>query len=122
MSYDIRIGAKIEGLEKIIPIGRPKLDSPTYNLRDMFVACMDWNYTQGEWYKVSDIWSKVEKGISELRMHEKKYFKYNPSSGWGDTKSALRVLTSLSECFRRRTSEDEYGDDAIPLEHLYMRW
>ena len=41
MSYDLRIGVKVEGTDIIAVIAEPRLSSPTYNLRDMFVACMD---------------------------------------------------------------------------------
>ena len=47
MSYDIRIAVKLDKIDKFVNIGVPEYDSPTYNLRDMFVACMDWDYNQG---------------------------------------------------------------------------
>ena len=43
MSYDLRIGVKVEGTDIIAVIGEPEKSSPTYNLREMFVTCMDWN-------------------------------------------------------------------------------
>lgn len=120
MSYDLRVGVKVAGVEDlIVEIGRPERDSPTYNLSDMFRACMDWDYKQGEWYKVSEVLPKVERGVHELRFHGKKYDKYNPENGWGSRQSALECLESLLRCFA------EYGPDSwepIPFEHLYMRW
>lgn len=113
MSYNLSIGVKVAGVEDlIVEIGRPLYDSPTYNLGDMFRACMDWDYEQGVWYKVSDVLPKVERGVHELRFHGKKYDKYNGQD-------ALIVLESLLECFA------EYGPESwksIPFEHLYMRW
>ena len=49
MSYDIRFGVKVAGAEDVYAvIGEPEYDSPTYNNRDIFVKCMDWDYHQGE--------------------------------------------------------------------------
>lgn len=57
MSYDIRFGVKVDGMDGYIAvIDMPEYDSPTYNLRDMFVACMDWDYSQGKWLN----WLKEE--------------------------------------------------------------
>ena len=120
MSYDLRVGVKVAGVEDlIVEIGRPTYDSPTYNLSGMFRACMHWDYEQGEWYKVSDVLPKIERGVHELRFHGKEYDKYNPSNGWGTRQGALECLESLLECFA------EYGPESwtpIPFEHLYMRW
>ena len=56
MSYDIRICVKTEMPNKwgnqFVVIDSPEYDSPTYNLRDMFVACMEWDYNQGEFLMV----------------------------------------------------------------------
>lgn len=48
MSYDIRFGVKVEGMDGYIAvIDEPDYSSPTYNLRDMFVASMGWDYELG---------------------------------------------------------------------------
>ena len=79
MSYDIRIAVKVAGAEDVFAdIAEPERSSPTYNLRDMFVACMNWDYEQGIYYKVSEIYPKIERGIYELTYNEKAYKKYNP--------------------------------------------
>ena len=75
MSYDLRIGVKIYGTDIITEIATPEYDQPTYNLRDMFVSCMDWNYEQGKWYHCEEVINKVEHGIRELRTKQKKYIK-----------------------------------------------
>ena len=115
MSYDLRIAVKIEGLDQFAQIAEPKLSSPTYNLRDMFVACMDWNYTQGEYYPCKDVLPKVERGITELMTKPKQYDKYNPSNGWGSREGAVRVLESLRKCILEEAED-------IPIEHLWMAW
>lgn len=120
MSYDIRFGVKVADADGMIAVvGRPEYDSPTYNLRDMFVACMDWNYKQGEWYKVTEVIPKIERGIHELKFNAKKYKKYNPENGWGDLQGAL-------ECLENWVTEISHYQDGwyeeIPIEHLWFRW
>lgn len=115
MSYDIEISVKVDGLDQYAMIDRPTYDSPTYNLGGMFRACMDWDYSQGEYYKCSEIIDKVEKGIRELKTNRKDYEKFNPSNGWGNIDSAIRVLESLRWCIYENADE-------IPIEHLYMKW
>ena len=115
MSYDIEISVKVDGLDQYAMIDCPEYGSPTYNLGRMFRACMEWDYSQGEYYKCSEIIDKVEKGIRELKTNRKAYEKYNPSNGWGDIDSAIEDLESLRECIYKNAEE-------IPIEHLYMKW
>ena len=106
MSYDLRLGVKVDGAEDLYAvIARPENDSPTYNLREMFVKCMDWNYTQGKWYRVSDVLPHIQRGINELTWKPKQYEKYNSLNGWGTIKSALEALTSLADCIRENAAE-----------------
>lgn len=121
MSYDIRFGVKVDGMNDYIAIiDAPKYDSPTYNLRDMFVACMNWNYKQGEWYNCSEIIPKVERGVHELRFHKKEYEVYNSPNGWGNVDSALVSLESILEKAQEIVSGTE--ENTIPLENLWMKW
>lgn len=115
MSYDIRICVKVDGLDVYAETAKPYYDSPTYNLREMFVACMDWDYEQGEHYRCDDVINKVEHGIGELRTNRAKYEKYNPPNGWGSIDSAIKALESLRECIYEEA-------ESIPIDHLYMRW
>ena len=125
MSYDIRIAVKVAGADEDLyaVIAQPEFSSPTYNLRDMFVACMDWDYDQGKWYKVTDVYQKIVRGILNLRGNERQFMKYNPPNGWGDTQSALRALESLKECIDDIDNpEGWYGWNTIPKGLLYMSW
>lgn len=115
MSYDLRIAVKVDGTDIFAQIAEPEYASPTYNLGDMFRACMDWDYTQSEYYPCSEAITKVERGIRELRANKSAYIKYNPSNGWGDISSALRSLESLRECIYEQAED-------IPIEHLWMAW
>ena len=115
MSYDLRIAVKVDGTDIFAQIAEPEYANPTYNLGDMFRACMDWNYTQSEYYPCSEVITNIERGIRELRTNKSAYIKYNPSNGWGDISSALRSLESLRECIYEQAEE-------IPIEHLWMAW
>ena len=123
MSYDIRFGVKVEGAKNVFAIiGRPEYDDPTYNIRDIFVKSMDWDYTQGEWYPMAEVMPKIERGIHELTYNEKEYKKYNPSNGWGSTQSALECLQSIYEWFRPENMWDVEYDKDIPVECIYMKF
>lgn len=136
MSYDIRFGVQTvcennDG-ERFVVVRTPELDCPTYNLRDMFVACMDWDYEQGKWYPMTEALPKIERGIRELAEHPEKYDRYNPPNGWGNLNGAL-------ECLRNWRAEFVADDDPVlgdgkehfefelvtymwPLEALWFRW
>ena len=119
MSYDIRFGVKVAGAgdDVYAVIGRPERDSPTYNLRDMFIACMDWGYHQGEWYPMKEVIPKVEHGVHELSFNAKEYRKYEPDNGWGTLSGARDVLQSILEWFN-----DMGWNSDIPIDCIYMRW
>ena len=120
MSYDIRIAVKLDKIDKFVNIGVPEYDSPTYNLRDMFVACMDWDYEQGKWYELIEVYPKILRGLLELRKNPSKYKRYEPPNRWGTIESAKKVLDSITV----RVEEITIGDtwNMIPLEHLWIRW
>lgn len=123
MSYDIRFGVKVEGAKNVFAIiGRPEYDDPTYNIRDIFVKSMDWDYKQGEWYPMTEAMPKIERGIHELTFNEKEYKKYNPSNGWGSTQSALECLQSIHDWFHPENMWDVEYDKDIPVECIYMKF
>lgn len=115
MSYDLRVAVKVEGCDKYANIAEPEYANPTYNLGDMFRACMGWDYKQGEYYSCDFVMPRVEHGIEELKHNRKKYEQYNPSNGWGSIDSAIQDLESLRACIYDQAEE-------IPLECLYMCW
>lgn len=125
MSYDIRICVKVEGYDKYAQVAVPEYDSPTFNLGEMFRACMDWDFCTSEvdengnyhvrYYPCSFVIEKVERGIRELRTNGKAYKKYNPPNGWGDINGALLALESLRDCIYEQAEE-------IPINYLYMSW
>ena len=125
MSYDIRLRVKAEGCDAYPVVAVPEYDSPTYNLGEMFRACMDWDYSQSEkdddgeyktcYYKCDFVINRVEHGIKELRTNRKKYKKFNPPNGWGSINGAIEALESLRTCIYETAEE-------IPLDCLYMTW
>lgn len=114
MSYDIGICLKAEdgGFELI---DEPELCSPTYNLRDMFVACMDWGFELDAFYPAQYVFEKLNRGISELIFNREKYDQYNPPNGWGSIDSAIKSLKSARDCL-------EKNKEFYPSESLYFRW
>lgn len=121
MSYDIRFGVKVEGMAGYIAtIDEPEYSSPTYNLRNMFVACMDWDYKQGVWYNCAEVMPKFWHGVHELSGTPRVYRKYNAPNGWGTVDSALNALKSVVQKAAEITAGDTWIE--IPLEHLWIRW
>lgn len=115
MSYDIRIAVKVEGWGGMAEIGRPELDSPTYNLGQMFRACTGWDYKQGEYYNCSEVIQNIEQGVRELRTNPGKYKTLEPDNGWGTLPGAIEVLESLRDYIYERAEE-------IPIEYLWVKW
>lgn len=123
MSYDLIIGVKVDGAQDLYAvIAEPELSSPTYNLQNMLVACMGWDYEQGQWYNVADVLPKIQHGIKELCLHASKYEKYNAPNGYGTVEGALKALKSLEKCIRDNSAEASNTWNEIPLELMYMRW
>ena len=121
MSYDLRIGVKVENTDIIAVIDRPERDSPTYNLGKMFRACTGWDFSQSEWYKVSEVLPLIEHGVKELSINRAAYKQYDAPNGWGTTVTALEALKSLQDCIYGIISGDR-GWQQIPAEHLYVCW
>ena len=123
MSYDIRIGVKVDGAENLYAvIDEPEYDSPTYNLGSMFRKCTGWNYEQGEWYKVADVLPLIQHGIQELSYYPSAYKKYNAPNGWGTVEDALKVLQSMEKCIRDNSEDASKTWNEIPLNLMYIRW
>lgn len=123
MSYDIKIAVKVEDTDIFAVIAEPEYSSPTYNLREMFVACTGWDYTQGEFYKVEDVYDFIVHGIDELTNNEIDYIQYNPSNGWGSTTSAREALISMKECIDNIVDANSWtGWNTIPKKYLYISW
>lgn len=115
MSYDLRVAVKVEGCDRYADIASPEYDNPTYNLRQVFEACMDWDYEQGMYYNCKEYLPKLEHGITELKFRGQEYKHLEPDNGWGSVSGTLEALESWWECINEQA---EY----IPIECLYMSW
>ena len=126
MSYDLRIAVKVEGAEKgneFAIIAEPERSNPTYNLGEMFRACTGWDFEQSKFYKVSDVYQNIVRGIVNLTEHEEEFEKYNSPNGWGTTKSALEALQSLKDCIDEIEDPNGWsGWNTFPKSVLYVAW
>ena len=127
MSYDLRIAVKVAGTPKdedlFVVIAEPECNNPTYNLGQMFRACTGWDYEQGKFYRVSDVYTNIERGIYELTYNKEKYVRYNPSNGWGSTTSALEALKSLKECIDDVENPDSWTMwNTVPKALMWVAW
>lgn len=127
MSYDLKIAVKVEGAEKgneYAVIAEPEYGDPTYNLGEMFRKCTGWDFKQGVFYRVSDVYQNIVRGIINLTEHETEFEKYNSPNGWGTTTSALRALESLKECIDGIENPDDWsgGWNTFPKNLLYVAW
>lgn len=121
MSYDVRLGVKVEGMNGYIAtIDQPEFASPTYNLRKMFVACMDWEYKQGKWYNCLEVFPKILRGQTKLMSHPRFYAKFSGSNGYGSVDTAKEFLDSLAKKIDEIVAVDGWNE--IPLERLWVRW
>lgn len=136
MSYDIRIAVKVVGAEpgnEFAVIAEPGINSPTYNIGEMFRKCTGWDFKQGEFYNVADVYQNIVRGIINLTEHEDEFEKYNSPNGWGTTKSALEALRSLKDCIDEIEDPNEwssrnygrnygFGWNTFPKSVLYVAW
>ena len=127
MSYDLRIAVKVEGAEKgneFAVIAMPEYHSPTYNLSEMFRKCTGWDFEQSVYYRVSDVYQNIVRGIINLTEYEADFEKYNSPNGWGTTTSALKALKSLKECIDDIENPDGWksGWNTFPKSLLYVAW
>ena len=98
MSYNISFNIKVDGTNDYWEIDRPSLYSPTYNLKKMFVACMDWNFIQAKYYRCSEVLPLIKRGIEELECKEWYYKQFEDVNGWGTVEMALDVLHEKGDC------------------------
>lgn len=124
MSYDIRFAVKVADHEDLYAvIGEPERHSPTYNIGNMLRKCMDWDFHQGEWYQVTEIIPKIERGIHELTFNKTQYICMEPEDKWGSCESALNALKSIMSWLTDDWNGIKGSWNAdIPLECIYMTW
>lgn len=121
MSYDIRFGVKVAGAKDGIyaVIGEPEHSSPTYNIGQILCQSTGWDFEQGEWYKVSEVLPRIERGIHELAFNSDGYKPLEPCNGWGNVTTAYEVLNSIMKWLV--DLQGGWNED-IPLECIYICW
>ena len=128
MSYDLRIAVKVVGAEagseyEYAVIAVPERDSPTYNLGTMFRKCSGWDFKQGEYYNVAEVYPKIERGIANLTERETEFKQYDAPNGWGTTETALLALQSLKDCIDEISDPNGFtGYKSFPKKLLYVAW
>lgn len=129
MSYYIRFFVRTEmpDLEgnRYVMVHVPRFDTPTYNYTPMFVALMDWDYKQGEYYHMPKVLEKLKLGLKRIKANPEEYRKYEPENRWGTVEGATLCLESWVD---ELTPPDErsYDYERVlyhwPLEALYWSW
>ena len=129
MSYGIRfyvqtVVPNLEG-DRYALVHIPEYDSPTYNYRKMFVALMDWDYSQGEYYHMPEVLERLKTGLERIKADPEAYRKYEPKNKWGTVEGARKCLENWVD--ELTPPGDGYYDyDNVmcqwPLEALWWRW
>ena len=122
MSYDIRIAVETvypdRYGEKFAVVFAPEYDSPTYNVGNIFRKVMDWDFKQGEWYPLNEVFEHIDHGIGKLRNNFDAYRDMEPENKWGTVETVWECLTSW-----RAELEDPWGVTGNwGIEHLWWRW
>ena len=120
MSYDIRIGVKVQDSNEYAVVAKPEYYEPTYNLAEMFRACTGWDFIANEWYRVIEIEQFLRHGVEELKNNPKKYKQYEDPSG-GTIEDALEALQGALECIRD-TETGRRGWNILPIDVLWLSW
>lgn len=121
MSYDIRFAVKGEPDGRMYDVFAPEYDSPTYNIGTLLRKAMDWDFSQGEYYRVSDVYANITRGIRELTWNATKYKQYEPDNGWGSVGSALDCLKNIEQTFIDYVLHG-YDGNNYDIEYLYIVW
>lgn len=114
MSYDCEYGVILPNNE-VVHYAYPDLDTPTYNLREIFCESMGFDFEQGKWYRVMEMLPRFNRAEAELAAHKGKYRQMEPENRFGTVEDAAK-------CFRDWTEKALDIADRVPIEYLYWRW
>lgn len=117
MSYDIDFGVKVEGTDKIVAFDRPEYRNPTYNVSDILRKSMEWEFEQGEWYRIDKVYGFLQRGLYEVEKFPYKYKKFEPINGWGDVGTVREVLQSILDKI-----EDIERFKGLTKDQFYITW
>lgn len=100
MSYDISFKAKLEGIDRYIPICVCDANI-TWNVREIITRStgLPWENEANNGLCI-DIIPKIEKGYWELVRNPEKYLKYEPSNGYGTVEGTKQFFKEILDTWR----------------------
>ena len=107
MSYDISFKAKLEGMDRYIPV-RYCVANITWNVREIIVRStgLAWK-NEANNGPCTEIIPKIEAGIMELVEHGEKYKQYEAPNGWGTVKGTINFFSKILAAWNDLVQEDE---------------
>ena len=95
MSYDISFKAKLEGMDRYIPV-RYCVANITWNVREIIVKStgLEWK-NEANNGPCAEVIPKIEAGIMELVEHRDKYKQYEAPNGLGTVKGTINFFLQI---------------------------
>ena len=107
MSYDISFKAKLEGMDRYIPV-RYCVANITWNVREIIVKStgLEWKNEANNGH-CAEVIPKIEAGLMELVEHGDKYKQYAAPNGWGTVKGTINFFSKIICAWNELVQEDE---------------
>lgn len=120
MSYDIRIAVRGEPDNRFYVVFEPEIPHPTYNIGTMLRKSMNWDFKQGEFYRVSEVLPNIERGLHELNFNPNPYKEYQAENGWGTIRSGIEALQSILDAIKEHIGGWDWN--TYDIEYLWIAW
>ena len=107
MSYDISFKAKLEGMDRYIPV-RYCVANITWNVWEIIVKStgLEWK-NEANNGPCAEVIPKIEAGLMELVEHGDKYKQYEAPNGWGTVKGTINFFSKIICAWNELVQEDE---------------
>ena len=107
MSYDISFKAKLEGMDRYIPV-RYCVANITWNVREIIVKStgLEWK-NEANNGPCAEVIPKIEAGLMELVEHGDKYKQYEAPNGGGTVKGTINFFSKIICAWNELVQEDE---------------
>ena len=107
MSYDISFKAKLEGMDRYIPV-RGCVANITWNVWEIIVKStgLEWK-NEANSGPCAEVIPKIEAGLMELVEHGDKYKQYEAPNGWGTVKGTINFFSQILAAWDDLVQEDE---------------
>lgn len=107
MSYDISFKAKLEGMDRYIPV-RDCVANITWNVREIIMKStgLEWKNEANNGL-CTEVIPKIEAGLMELVEHGDKYKQYEAPNGWGTVKGTINFFSQILAAWDDLVREDE---------------